>query len=167
MNATMPAITFHPGPSQRNGPSAIGDGHQQQLMSKANFAAIHDQADFSMRQALDDHLGQRFIPRSHLDGWVIQQPSQPAGHAWQASTAGDALSHFAQMHRSAFVQANHQPTEIANPGDPFSRTKLAQHFATGMVQFWYRHGSPRKLVSGNPSLLEGHADFYSFVKTVR
>jgi hypothetical protein len=71
------------------------------------------------------------------------------------------------MDTAAFVQANQQPTEVPNPGDPFLWTKFSQHFATGMVKFWYRHDSPRKLVCDNPSLLDGHAVFYSFVKTVR
>ena len=163
----MPTTTFHPGPSQRNGPSAIGDGHQQQLMSKANLAAIHDQTDFSIRQPLEDGSGDWLIPFAYTDGRIIQQASDTAGQTRQIGRTRDLLGNFAQVDRTTFVQPTQQPAEIADPGDPFIWTKVSQHLTTSMVQFWYRHGSPRKLVSGNPSLLEGHADFYSFVNTVR
>ena len=167
MSSAMPSPPFHPRPGQRNASAPKGDCHKQQLMPKTNFAAIHDQTYFSMGQSLDDRLRQRLIPGSDLNGRIIQQPSHSPGHTWQVGSSRYILSHFAQVDTSTFVQPNHQPTEVTNSGDPFTRTKLIQHFATGMVKFWYRHGSPPKLVCGNPSLLDYHAVFYSFVKTVR
>ena len=167
MHRTMPTTAFHPGPGQRNGPSAVGNRHQQQLVPEADLAAIHNQTDFATGQTLNNRLCQRLIPVPHLDGRVVQQSSHPSRQTGQAGCSRDLFSHFRQVNRAALVQANHQPTQVPDPSYPFFGSKFSQHFVTGMVKFWYRHDSPRKLVFNNPSLLEGHAVSYSFVKTVR
>jgi hypothetical protein len=105
--------------------------------------------------------------RTRIASAVIQQSPDTPGKTRQASGSRDLFSYFTQVDRTAFVEPYQQPTEVADSGFPFIWTKVAQHLATSMVKFWYRHDSPRKLVSANPSLLEGHAVFYSFVKTVR
>ena|SRR3990170_2688696 len=124
MNSTMPMTSFHPGPGQGNGPSAVRDRHQQQLVPKANLAAIHDQTDFPMSQPLDDCLGDRLIPFSYSDGTVVQLSSHAPGQTRRAGCSRDLLSYLAQVNRTAFVQSDHQPIEVSDPGDPFLRAKF-------------------------------------------
>ena len=81
----MPTTDFYPGLRQRDRSPAVGDGHQQQLMSKAHLAAIHDQEYFGLGHLLDDGPGDRLIPLSHSDCRVGQQPLDAPCFAGQTS----------------------------------------------------------------------------------
>ena len=62
------ASSLDPGPDNRNGTTAIGNSDHQQLVMKADFAPIDNQAHSSMLSlALEQHLGNRVVPLAHAD----------------------------------------------------------------------------------------------------
>lgn len=70
--AAVPPAAAPPHPHQRYGLMMIRQGNHQELMTKTNFAAIHNQTI-----GLDNSLGQklfhnRFVPISHSKFWVLQ-----------------------------------------------------------------------------------------------
>src|SRR3990172_8268560 len=102
-----------PGPGNRDGPFAISQTDHQQLMSKTNFRAIHNQTDLSqaLPLGLQPFPRNRLIPFTHLDreSWrsapisIIQKTVQPSGDAHQLGRAGYLASNLAQMHRATLV----------------------------------------------------------------
>jgi hypothetical protein len=117
---------WHPGPGDRNGPAPVGHRDHQQLMTKADFAAIHNQANLllGLRLAVQPLLGDRFIPVPHRDCRVGQQAAQTTGHTHQFGLARDLPGHQAQIHRAALIDPQHQPDETANLSDPLAGSQF-------------------------------------------
>jgi len=77
----MLATAFDPSPDQWYGAFTVGKRHYEQLMSKTNFATIYDQANFPACKSLKYGSRNRFVSRSHSDGWIVQETAQAVRHA--------------------------------------------------------------------------------------
>jgi hypothetical protein len=158
----MSTIAFDPSPGKRDGTLTVGNGHDQQLMPKANFAAVYNQTDFFIRQMLNDGSGYWLIPRSHSDSRGVQETAQPSCQAGQASLARDLLSDLAQMDRAALVQANQKLGEVAKTGIPHTWLQLSKTLIPSMIEFADWHRSSPITVCGNHNFPEERANQYPF-----
>lgn len=93
----MPAHVLDPRPGDRNGALPVGQADDQQLMPKSNPGPIHHQPDLAQvpKLGLQPLPGNRLIPFSHSDRWVIQQTAQPARGTRQFGFARDLACHLA------------------------------------------------------------------------
>lgn len=73
----MTPFVLDPGPHDGDRSPAIGDGNHQQLMMKADLAAIEDQAHLTvLGLTAQEVFSDRSIPLAHTDALVHQQAAQ-------------------------------------------------------------------------------------------
>ena len=98
-------------------------------MSEANFAAIYNQSDFSIRQSLENVLRNRFIPFSNPDGRIVQKTAYAPRQTGQAGSARDLFSNFTQVDRATLIQSDQQPGQVTDSGFSFLWTNLVDLLA--------------------------------------
>jgi hypothetical protein len=155
----MTATPFDPSPGQWDGSPPISDCDHHQLMPGSYLAGIDNQTDLAVRDALNNVPGDRLIPPSDIQRWIAQEPTESPCQAWQTSGTRDLLGYLAQMDRATLVQANQQPGQIPNSGDPFIWTQFANPSAPVVVKFYCRHCSSPTMVFDTHNVSEEHADF--------
>ena len=140
-SATMPAHMPHPHPSNRNGAPPIRQTDDQQLMRKAHFTAIHNQADLLpvLGLTFQPLSRNRFIPCPHDNRWISQQSAQAPCDTDQLRLSWDLPCHPAQVDRTTLINPDDQPDETANLGDPLVRAQFLDSLNPGMIQCVDRH----------------------------
>jgi hypothetical protein len=138
----MTANMFDPGPGNRDGPFAISQTDHQQLMTKTNFRAIHNQTDLSqaLPLGLQPFPRNRRIPFPYSDRRIVQETTQPSGNAYRFGWAGDLAGNLAQMHRATLVNPDHQPDEVTHLRDPLTRSQFTNSAHPGIIERVGRHG---------------------------
>ena len=151
--STMPSDMFDPSPGNRNAALPIGQADDQQLVSKTNLRPIHDQTNLSnaVKLGFQPLTGYRFIPRSHSNSWIIQQPTQSSGGTQQLGWTGYLPRNAAQIHRPALIDPDDQPDKVSNLGHPLSWSQFTNPMNPGIIEVVDRHWvTPfRKMVGQN------------------
>lgn len=144
---------FDPGPGNGDGPFAISQTHDQQLMPETNLGAVHNQMDFTQIPELSfqPHPSDGFVPFSYSNSGVIQQPAQSPGRTHQLGQTWDLACNPAQTDRAALVEANDQPGEVANLGNSL---------------IWTQFLNPLKLRFGNRSYIPGSSQIERSTRSV-
>jgi site-specific DNA recombinase len=166
--STMAANMFSPSPGDRNGSLPIGQTNDQQLVSKTNFRAIHDQTNLSdiPKLGFQPLPGNRLVPRSHSNGWVIQQSAQSPRGTRQFRFSRNLAGYFTHTHRTTQINSDHQPYKRPNLGDPLSWTQFHNSHFPGIIKLVDRHWvTPfRKMFSQNDFTGDPMPVNYSAVK---
>jgi hypothetical protein len=139
--AAVSSGVFDPGPGNWDGSFPVLQTDDQQLMTKANFAAIDDQTDFSQMPELSFQplSSDGFVLFPNSDGGVIQQPAQAPGGTQQLGWTGDLPGNAAQTHRPALIDASDQPDHIADLGDPLPRSQFLNSAIPCIIEVVDRH----------------------------
>ncbi len=139
--STMSSDVFDPSPGNRNAALPIGQAHDQQLMPKTDFRAIHNQTNLSDTPKLGFQPlpGNRLIPRSHSNGRIIQQSAQSPRHTRQFCFSRNLASYFTHTHRTTQVNSDDQPYKPSNLGDPLSWTQFHYSHFPGIIKVVDRH----------------------------
>jgi len=132
---TVSLFVSDPGPSQRQCPSTISDGHHQQLMAISHLCRVDNQLyrlSFSLglyQQTFSDWL----VPLPYSDVTVVQKAGDTTG-----TTAAHCLPRYlagnvAQMHRPTCINAGHEPSKIPEPRYVFHWKHLSNLPMKGMI----------------------------------
>src|SRR4030066_1749672 len=140
--STMSFDLPDPGPGNRNGSFSVSKTDHQQLMTKTDLGAVYDQADFSQVPELSFQplSSDGFIPLTHADSGIIHQPAQSSRSAQQPGWSGNLPRNPAQIHRSTFINSDHQPGEVLNTGNSFHWSQLLNFHNQSMIESVDRHG---------------------------
>ena len=141
---TVSSSVFDPGPGDWDGSFAISQTDDQQLVSKANLRAIHNQTDLSQIAELGfQPLSCNWlVPLPNSDSSVVQQPAQAAGGAQQLGRPGNLASDPAQANRTTLINPDKQPDKVAYLCDPLSRSQFLNPLKPGMIEPVDRRDDP-------------------------
>jgi hypothetical protein len=126
-------------------------------MPETNLGSVHNQSDFAqvMKLRRQPLAGDRFVPDSHPDGWITQEPTQSTNRAQELRFSRNFACNLAQRHRSALVDPYQQPGEVPNLRDPLSRSQFPNSLNPSMILAVDQHHSPPDKVLCDNSTLTG------------
>ena len=138
----MPFNMLDPCPRNRNSAFTVSQTDDQQLMSKTNFGSIHNQPYLLEMTGLTCQPASRnwLIPGMNIDCWVCQQPAQALYGTEQLCFTRYLPCNPAQVHRSALVNSDQQPSKIPNACFSFRRLQLSNFHKPSMIEIVDRHG---------------------------
>jgi len=112
------ANIFDPAPGDGYGPLAISQGHHQELMTKTNLGAIHDQSDLTdpLKLRAQPFLRDRLVPLAHIHSRVGQEAAQAFDRAHILGGSDHLSGDPAQVDRATMKNTNHQPHKVLNLG---------------------------------------------------
>src|SRR5512140_591409 len=113
-------------------------------MIETNFRSIHDQPDLSQSLCLglQPLASDRLVPLSHPHGRVLQETAHTLGGAHEQSRARDLAGDLAHMHRTTFIDANHQPNEVPNLGNSLVWPQFTNSSQPSIIEAVGRHEDP-------------------------
>lgn len=132
---TMPLLVSDPGPSQRQCPSTISDGHHQQLMAIGHFCRV----DYQLYRLPSRHsfyqqsLSNWLIPLPYSDVAIVQKAGNSAGATPTLSPAKQMAGNVTQMYGTAVIDAGHEPRKIPESGYMFHWKHLSNLSMKGMI----------------------------------
>src|SRR6266542_2270613 len=137
----MSTNVLDPRPGNRDGSMAIRQADHQELMSKANFRTIHDQAHFAQMHKLrfQPLSGNRFIPVPNLDRWIIQKSTQSPDCAQVLRWSKHLACYSTQLYGSTMKHADHQPHKISHLRNPLVRTQFTNSTNPSTIGLVDRH----------------------------
>src|SRR6266576_1517741 len=110
-------------------------------MREPDPSAIHNQVDFSTGNPLrlQPLPGNRFIPFTNLDSWIVQKTTEPLHYTRQLGLPRNLPCDPAQVHRTALMNADHQPNKVSHLGDSLFRTQFTNLLNPCMIEAVDRH----------------------------
>ena len=113
-------------------------------MTETNSRSIHDQPDLSqaVRLSFQPLLGNRLVPFPYTDSRILQKAAQALGGTEQQCSSGDLPGNLAQMHRTTFIDTNHQPNEVPDLSDPLRRSQFTNSSQPSIIEAVGRHELP-------------------------
>src|SRR3972149_7596578 len=138
---TVPTGLFDPCPGNWDGSFTIGQGNHQKLMPKSDPGTIHDQMDLAHTTKLrfQPLPGNRLIPFSHSDSWIIQQSTQTPSGTRQLRFSGNLASNFTHTNRTTQINSDDQPCKCSNLGNPLTWTQFHNSRFPGIIKLVDRH----------------------------
>jgi hypothetical protein len=144
MRRTMPARTLNLRPRNRQRPAAVSNANHQQLMTKANLAPVHNQANppIMLRRRFQQRPSFGCIPLPDIHRRIIQEATQAPDFTVSCRRARYLPCDLMQMHRFAQVDTHTHPHTYAQPRDPFVRPQLSHGLLYDMINLGDRHVDP-------------------------
>jgi hypothetical protein len=132
---TVPFLASNPGPSQRQGPPAIGDSHYQQLMAIGHLARVDYQLNCSplSRGLCQQAHSNWLIPLPYPDVTVVQKAGDAAGATPALRLSEHLASDVTQMHRPTAIDTGNEPSKIPQSRYMFYRKHLSNLSMKGMI----------------------------------
>src|SRR4030066_78547 len=166
-----PAVSsdlFDPGPDNGDGSFSVSQADHQQLMTKTNLSAIPDQANFSQVPELSfqPFSSNGFIPFTHSNSGIIQQPAQSSRSAQQPGRARNLPGNTAKAHRSALIDTYDQPDKITDLSYALSRSQFHNSSKPGIIEVvgWHWVSPLLEWLFTTKSSAESIPTNYSFTK---
>jgi hypothetical protein len=110
-------------------------------MSKTNFRSFHDQTDLTQTVplGLQPLLCDRQVPFPNIDRHIIQKAAQTPGQAYLLCSSGNLPGNLAKVNRAAFINTNHPPNKVADPGYSGFRLQFANLVHPSIIEAVDRH----------------------------